>query len=744
MRVLLMCASAFAVASVAAMLIFPPALSVGIALALFLTTGILWRRRQCVRLRIVLVGLFTGLFWCAGYQTVLIRPALDLAGEMVSLSGTAVDYSVPTVNGVRVSARISVSDMQTDAVVWMDTEDSLKPGDRFSMTAALVDSTQRGSYYYRAEGIYLLAYGKGQAEIIPCDHVPLRYLPRLFAHTLETALEQCVPDDMVGYAKALTTGNRSELSTLEMEKLKASGIYHALALSGMHLTTLVGTLSNLVRRRKSRALLGIPVCILFTVMTGASTSLVRACIMQCLLLVAPLVGRDTDTPTSLGIAALVLMIQNPWCIFGWGTQLSFASVAGISLFSDRFYRLLLRPGKLKNHSKGIMRIYRAAVSSLTATISATICSAPLMMVYFGMLSLVAPLTNILAGWAITWCFRGSLLTATVGMLIPGVGGVLGWLLAWGFRYVSLVAGLLANIPFGALHTDSAYAFCWVLLCYGICLLLWCTRSEKKKWVIPGCCLAGTLAACIGFSLLENTGFVFAALNVGQGQCLVARMNEQTVMIDCGGSRGEIAGDTAAAYLDEVGEQQVDLLILTHYDSDHVGGVIELLQRVDVAELMLPDHEPDSTARKEIEAVAEQHGTGIQYVKEDISVTIGGSRISVFSAGRHTSENDSSLAILLEHGKTEILVTGDMDALGEKLLLRSRNLPDVDILVAGHHGSRYSTSWELLEAVQPEIVLISVGDNSYGHPAEETLKRIADAGAVVYRTDLNGTLRLKEA
>ena len=132
------------------------------------------------------------------------------------------------------------------------------------------------------------------------------------------------------------------------------------------------------------------------------------------------------------------------------------------------------------------------------------------------------------------------------------------------------------------------------------------------------------------------------------------------------------------------------------------------------------------------------------MKEDISVTIGGSRISVFSAGRHTSENDSSLAILLEHGKTEILVTGDMDALGEKLLLRSRNLPDVDILVAGHHGSRYSTSWEILEAVQPEIVLISVGDNSYGHPAEETLKRIADAGAVVYRTDLNGTLRLKEA
>ena len=109
-----------------------------------------------------------------------------------------------------------------------------------------------------------------------------------------------------------------------------------------------------------------------------------------------------------------------------------------------------------------------------------------------------------------------------------------------------------------------------------------------------------------------------------------------------------------------------------------------------------------------------------------------------------SENNASLSVLLEHEETRILVTGDMDAAGERQLLRDHLLPQVSILVAGHHGSKSSTSDTLLSAVSPKIVVISVGENRYGHPAAETLSRITETGAAIYRTDQQGTIRLKEA
>ena len=149
-----------------------------------------------------------------------------------------------------------------------------------------------------------------------------------------------MPEDTLGFALALATGNRTELSDSTQTDMKTAGIYHALALSGMHLTTLIGTLGLLIRRRRRLSLVGIPVCILFTLVTGARPSLVRACVMQFILLLAPLVQREEDPPTSLGAAALVLMMQNPWCILGWGTQLSFTAMAGIVLLGQGCYRTM--------------------------------------------------------------------------------------------------------------------------------------------------------------------------------------------------------------------------------------------------------------------------------------------------------------------------------------------------------------------------------------------------------------------
>ena len=310
--------------------------------------------------------------------------------------------------------------------------------------------------------------------------------------------------------------------------------------------------------------------------------------------------------------------------------------------------------------------------------------------------------------------------------------------------MSAAASILSRIPFAALYTNSVYVVVWVIACYCILLLLICTPKRQRQFTESIFCIILTLSVCIIMTLLENVGFIFTVLDVGQGQCLLARVNDQTVMIDCGGSQGEAVGDTAASYLDSLGEQRVDLLILTHYDTDHVCGVSELLKRVHVEQILMPDYLPDSSARQEIERMAAASGTQISLVRTNMIARAGSCCISIFADNIDESVDNGGLAVLLENNQTEILITGDMDAAGEQKLLRNHDIPDIDILVAGHHGSKYSTSETMLSEVMPEIVVISVGRNRYGHPAEETIERIASVGAAVYRTDLHGTLRLKGA
>lgn len=746
MRILLTFSAAFVVAAVTVLLAPWKMAYVAIFGILFFGLSvILLICKRGLRVAVIALGSAVGLFWCLGYQTFIINPGLSLSGQTVVISGTAADYSDETAYGIRVRAKITGMDVNTTAMVWLPTHDALMPGDTFIAETELSDARQDGSYYNWSDGVYLLAYGTEEPEIQHQTHIPVRYFPRYIAHCLEQALINCVPVDVSGYAVALTTGNRSGLSSLEREHLKTAGIYHALALSGMHLTTLLGTVFLVVCHRRRRALIGIPLSILFTVITGANSSMVRACVMQCLVLLAPIVQREEDAPTSLGAAALLLMMQNPCCILGWGTQLSFTSMAGIILLSEKLCQLMRGNRRAwKKRPKVIRKSWYAISASLSTTLSATALSLPLLMLHYGMFSIVSPLSNLLTGWVITWCFRMSLLTGLVGLFLPVLGRGLGWTLAWGIRYVSGAAGLLSRIPFAALYTNSIYVVIWVVGCYGILLLLIWMPKKQRRFMESTCCLILTFSVCIIMTLLENIGFAFTVLDVGQGQCLLARVNGQTVMIDCGGSGDEAVGDAAASYLNSLGEQRVDLLILTHYDSDHVGGVPELLKRVHVEQILMPDYQPESNTRQEIEQAALVSNTQIDMVQTSLTAEVGSCHLSIYAANAAESENNCSLAVLLKDGQTEILVTGDMDAAGERQLLRNHNLPDIDILVAGHHGSKYSTSESFLSEVQPEIVVISVGKNSYGHPAEETIERITASGAVIYRTDLHGTLRLKGA
>ena len=244
--------------------------------------------------------------------------------------------------------------------------------------------------------------------------------------------------------------------------------------------------------------------------------------------------------------------------------------------------------------------------------------------------------------------------------------------------------------------------------------------------------------------LEVGSFTFTALDVGQGQCLIYTADGETSVVDCGGAQDE-SGELAARYLETNGVFCVDRLILTHLDADHCNGAAQLLSRIRVDTLYLPLTAigEDGAMLRGIREAAREAGTQIKFVREDTEFLAKDGCITILGPDLRESGNNGGLCVLASHEKYDILITGDLSQNAEYRLLSRYDLQDVELLVAGHHGAATSTSDALLQRTGASSVVISVGrDNSYGHPAADTLARIQNTGAAIYRTDELGTIVIR--
>ena len=336
-----------------------------------------------------------------------------------------------------------------------------------------------------------------------------------------------------------------------------------------------------------------------------------------------------------------------------------------------------------------------------------------------------------------------MLTALLALALPAAAAIPAAVLSWPVRLVQLVAHGAAKVPFAALYPENGYLIAAAVFLYALVLLLALRPGTVRLWhalaaavVVTGCCMA---LSCADAALPASS---FAMLDVGQGQCLVSRTGGSVTVIDCGGAE-DASGETAARYLLARGMPRVDRLILTHFDADHCNGVRQLLRRVQVDTLYIPELSPSSRLRTQILLAAAEAGTSIRYVTQDLVLPQEGGSLTIFAPTGEKDEENAGLCVLAACEKYDILITGDLTAQAEYRLLSLHTLPQAAVLVAGHHGAATSTSGALLRAVRPEAVFISAGaDNRFGHPAAQTLARIRQSGAAVYRTDLSGTITIR--
>ena len=687
---------------------------------------------------VVCVGMSLGLCWFQVYDTVILGEAREMDGKTGEVTVIVRDHSYETQYGCAVDGTVTFEKQTYNVRVYLDSMQQLEPGDRVIGEFEFRYTTSGGAeevLYHRSEGIFLLGYQDGWCVIERCWTTPWRDQPALWRHRLTEIIEESFPVDTFGFAKGLLLGDRSDIDYETSTNFKVSGISHIIAVSGLHVSILFGLIHFLTgKRRLLTALLGIPAVLLFAAVAGFSPSITRASVMQILVMTATLFNKEYDPPTALSFAALVMLIVNPLVICSISFQLSFACMAGIIFLGEPIRGWMLnakRFGRFKS------RLVKGVCSSVSVSLSATVFTTPLVAFHFGTVSLVSILTNLLTLWVITYIFYGIMLVCLLGCFSAGAAGIVAGVLSWLIRYVLGVADVMASLPMAAVYTKSGYIVAWLVFSY-VLLAAYLLLKEKPA-VLFGSLVTVGLCLCVGLSWLEPMldECRMTMLDVGQGQAILLQSSGKTFLVDCGGDYEEDAADVAAETLLSQGIRRLDGIILTHYDADHSGGVEYLLTRIDTDLILMPDIEDEIGVGQRLTAIV---GDGTMIVSEDITLTFDGVEMTLFAPFSYNSGNEGSICVLFQTENCDILITGDRGEVGERLLLRQAELPRVDVLVVGHHGSKYSTSEALLDTVHPDYAFISVGArNRYGHPAQIILERLAEYGCVIYRTDENGTI-----
>lgn len=690
---------------------------------------------------VVCLGMGLGLLWFQGYNSFYLSQVAALDGKIADVTLNCTDYSYRTDYGTAVEGFLYVNGNPCRGKFYVNGDVEMEPGDVLSGCFELrvtTEDSEKGATYHQGKGIFLLGYQEEDAQLLKVNERPLWVYPAVLRHNLREILDASFPVDTRGFAKALLLGDRTEIDYELNTAFKVSGIMHIIAVSGLHVTILF-TLINMLcfKRRWLVAILGIPTLVLFAAVAGFTPSITRACIMQCLIIGSMVLNREYDGPTELAFAALVMLLVNPLVITSVSFQLSVGCMIGIFLFQKKLYDWLCEKLHCVKKNK-FVRLKRWFAGSVSVTISAISLTTPLSAYYFGAVSLVGVLANLLTLWAVSLIFYGIILVCISAASMPAIGFAMATGVSWLIRYVLVIARTLSAVPFAAVYTRSAYIVVWLAFCY-ILLAIFLLSTRKRPGLLIACSTFGLLL-CLGASWLEprTDQCRMTVLDVGQGQSIILHGDGRTYLVDCGGSYDDDAADMAAETLLNQGIAKIDGLILTHFDRDHAGGAVNFLSRIPADMVFAPLCEEESDTRESLlELVAE-----VIEIDEEIQFFFDSTKITLYPPVVADSGNEGSLAVLFQSGNCDILITGDRSGFGERILLKESQIPQLDILVAGHHGSKNSTCEELLSVTQPGIVAISVGQNSYGHPAVETLNRLDAFGCTVYRTDLHGTITFR--
>jgi len=591
---------------------------------------------------------------------------------------------------------------------------------------------------------------------------------------LSSALENALPEPEASLAQGILLGRRASLPDDLKNDLNATNTSHLIAVSGYNVTLVAGlfiaSLAWLIGRRPA-AWLALLAIIAYATLVGGQPSVQRAAIMGGMYVVGTALGRQNGALQGLALAGAGMTAFDPLLMKDVSFQLSFASTLGLVVFSPALRTHMAAALARWGSDRELAGPLRGIIELLAVTVAAIAFTLPITVVSFHRISLIAIPANLLTVPAFPVIMITAALTAVGGMIAPAVGTFLGWITWLPVTYLVHVVKLLAGLPFAATSVDGLTTSHALAYYAGLAGVVWLTNRRPAKLALPRApawasdllsSLARPLAALptLGIAIVLALASVLVwlvvlgspgdrlsvtFLDVGQGDAILIHSPAgHNILVD-GGPNGEAITAALGRHL-PFWDRHLHLVVLTHPDQDHLAGLVTVLERYDVDQVLAPALANDSaTFRAWQEAIAakdipQREAFAGQWI--DLG---GGARLSVLYPPQGPSpaaeEDDNSLVLKVSLGEAAFLLTADIGAEGEASLLSNHaDLLHAPVLKVAHHGSAGSTSAAFLAAVQPLTAVISVGEgNTYGLPSALTLDRLGSRP--VFRTDRQGDVEI---
>ncbi len=734
--------------------------------------GLLFRQEPSLRL-IFICAAALGL---GGMRYVLALPHID-PGHVayyneadVILTGLVVDEPVPRDTTTRLDVRVEALTLAGGAtrpvtgrvLVNVERFPIIRYGTRLRLIGQLDEPPVFDTFDYRE---YLSRQGVHSVMLLPEIEVlaedagnPVYQAIFAFKERAQVVVNRLIPEPQSALLSGILLGNEAGLDPALKAAFARTGMTHIIAISGFNISILAGMLvgvaTPLVGRRRAPwfALVGI---VLYTIMVGADASVVRAAIMGSIYLVGSrIMGRPTFAYASLFAAGILMTLWRPFSLWDVGFQLSFAATLGLMLYADRFARWTQRRLAQRLPAPTVTWLMGPLSDTVMVTLAAQLSTLPLIMFYFGQISLVSLIANPLILPAQPGLMLTGGLATLLGLLSPIVAQPVAWI-AWLFlSYSILLVRLLATVPFAAVpvQINLVVVALLYLIIGGVTWLTFQPQPRRQtvinnmrpyasqQLLIGAAVLAAILVVAWGRSQPDGRLHV-VFFDVGQGDATFIQTPSGRQILINGGPSPTLL-NAALGEMMPFWDRQLDLVISTHPADSYAAGLPGVLQRYGVEELVTSGFSGD-TFRAYQELLAQSQAQQVprrQAAAGEVIAVEDGVRLEVLHPV--AAAGDQTVALRLVYGNLSVMLAGAAGVEAEQAMTASTQALPSLVQQIGRQGGNNATSTGFLNAVHPQIAVISVGsDNRAGDPQPDVLRRIAAMGASVLRTDELGSIEL---
>lgn len=566
-----------------------------------------------------------------------------------------------------------------------------------------------------------------------------------FIHNIQKYIRDTIngtlTDEEGNLLLAILLGDKDKLSEDIQESFKTSNLSHMLAVSGAHVSYIIlgltYVLQNSIIGKKNGKIVCIIFLLAFMAITNFTPSVTRACIMAILTLFSSIIYRKSDVYTNISVAALITLIFNPYSLLDLGFQLSYGGTIGIIIFIKRIQ-------EKKSNSKVINYIKQMALVSIYANIIII----PIMMYHFNTVSFTFIISNIMASPILGIIVITGFLFIIASITVKPLTRLIAIFIKPILSILIKISQICSKLPFSNILVVTPYMFN-VISYYAI--ILYCIKSKKNnKCKIIICLLIVLILINFIIYIFPQKLRIFF-IDVGQGDStLIITPDKKTVLIDGGGSDSFDVGEKVLLpYLLDRRILKIDYVLISHFDTDHCGGILTIMEKVKVKNIIISEQAEHSENYERFKKLMIHKKIRLIEVKKGDKIKIG--RYSefkiLFPTSRLLSENplnNNSIVAQFNYNNFKMLFTGDIEKLAEQQILKAEKAEiRADILKVAHHGSKTSSIPEFIKAVKPKIALIGVGkNNTFGHPNKQTIKNLENIKCRIYRTDIQGEIIIK--